>query len=30
MDIASAVAEADYIDASAGSYTDTVTLTINP
>ena len=30
MDIASTVAEADYINASAGSYTDTVTLTIAP
>jgi hypothetical protein len=30
MDIASAVTEADYINASAGSYTDTVTLSITP
>lgn len=30
MDISSSVAEADYIDASAGSYSDTVTLTVNP
>lgn len=30
MDIASTVAEADYINASAGGYADTVTLTINP
>ena len=30
MDIASTVAAADYLDALAGSYADTVTLTINP
>ncbi|HNT69168.1 MAG TPA: hypothetical protein PKK79_08430, partial [Syntrophorhabdaceae bacterium] len=30
MDIASTVLEANYIDASAGSYSDTVTLTIVP
>ncbi len=30
MDIASQVAFADFQDASAGNYTDTVTLTINP
>jgi spore coat protein U-like protein len=30
MDIASTVAEADYMDVPAGSYNDTVTLTINP
>lgn len=30
MDISSSVAEADYLNASAGSYSDTVTLTINP
>ena len=30
MDIASMVAEADYMDVPAGSYSDTVTLTINP
>ena len=30
MDIASTVLEADYIDASAGRYRDTVTLTIVP
>lgn len=30
MDIASTVAELDYINATAGLYTDTVTLTITP
>jgi len=30
MNIASTVLSADYINASAGSYSDTVTLTINP
>lgn len=30
MDLASTVAEADYINASAGNYSDSVTLTINP
>ena len=30
MDIASTIAEADYINATAGIYSDTVTLTINP
>lgn len=30
MDISASVLEADYIDAPAGTYTDTVTLTINP
>ena len=30
MNIASTVAEAQYANASAGSYSDTVTLTINP
>lgn len=30
MNITATVLEADYIDASAGSYSDTVTLTINP
>lgn len=30
MNIASSVMEADYLNASADSYTDTVTLTINP
>jgi len=30
MDIASTVAEADYMDVPAGSYSDTVTMTINP
>ncbi len=30
MNIASTVAEADYMDVPAGSYSDTVTLTINP
>ncbi|MGB9629262.1 MAG: spore coat protein U domain-containing protein [Thermodesulfobacteriota bacterium] len=30
MDISSLVKEADYINASAGSYSDTVTLTITP
>jgi len=30
MDLASTVAEADYMDVPAGSYSDTVTLTINP
>lgn len=30
MDITAQVQEADYVDAPAGTYTDTVTLTINP
>jgi len=30
MDIASTVVEADYMDVPAGSYSDTVTMTINP
>lgn len=30
MDISASVLEADYINAPAGTYTDTVTLTINP
>jgi spore coat protein U-like protein len=30
MDIASTVAETNYINALVGSYADTVTLTINP
>lgn len=30
LNIASTVNNADFVDASAGSYTDTVTLTINP
>lgn len=30
MNLASSVAEANYINASAGSYADSVTLTINP
>lgn len=30
MDISSSIVEAAYMNASAGSYTDTVTLTINP
>jgi hypothetical protein len=30
MDIASQVLGADYINAAAGAYSDTVTLTINP
>lgn len=30
MNIASSVAAADYLDASAGNYSDTVTLTITP
>lgn len=30
MNITSSVQESDYINASAGSYSDTVTLTINP
>ena len=30
MDIASAVVAADYLNASAGSYADTVTLSITP
>ena len=30
MNIASTVVEADYVNASAGSYSDTVTLTITP
>lgn len=30
MDIAASVAEADYVDASVGSYSDSVTLTITP
>ena len=30
MDISSTVVEADYVDASAGNYSDTVTLTITP
>lgn len=30
MDIAASISDVDYINASAGAYTDTVTLTINP